>query len=626
VRSKFPFWSGVVLGCLVLCLPGAAPSQSTEPAILEGVVTALDGGQPLQGVAIHVDTRLSEPVATTDAAGRFRVEGIGPGAFRVFARREGMILAGTCEDNDDLPCADVWLPGGETVTLDLQMRRTASISGRVVDPDGVPVAGVFVGLQVYDYVSRMPGQRILRAFGPPGEAGRTDVSNCRFALAFEFGADDPDNVTRCEERALAAGLGRAITNEAGEWRLSGLTPGEYFVVVAPDRRTFEAGEWRLSGLTPGGYFVVVAPDRMTLEGCCGHTGDTAQSDEWFPVYYPGTPDPDLAEPVRVTSPAEYTGIEIGWDRFTPVRIAGSVIGLPDSAETDPFLTSFEKRVGPFDVTLHVETPDGQVAPTLGASTARSGTTGTFEVEVLPFHEYVVTAQMGNRYAGRVRVSVGDSDVEDVTLPIALPLSVRGQFLFDPPVSREAMGEVSLRFSARYAEGSMSQTSDAGPDGAFEVVSLPGWDFLVEFQGLPEGYYVDTASFGRGDPLRDLFNPTGAPGSTLLIRAASASGRIIGTVTDARGEPREGALVTLVPEGNAAGRHDLYRRVEADADGQFVLETLRPGPYRVFAWESIPQYAERNTEFLNPYLSRGRLVTVGQNGLVDVELDLIPNAF
>lgn len=570
-----------------MCLPGGTLAQSTEPAILEGVVTAFEGGQPLQGVTIHLDTRLSEPAATTDAAGRFRIEGIGPGAYRVFALREGLILAATCEDNDDLPCAEATLPGGETVRLDLVMRPTASMSGRVVDP----VAGAFVGLEVYDYASRVPGQRTMKALGPPGEPGRADISNCRFALAFEFGADDPENATRCEERALAAGLGRAITNEDGEWRLSGLTPGEYFVVVAPDRDTLGWGR--------------------------------ADADGWFPVYYPGTPDPDLAEPVRVTSPAEYTGVEIGWDRFVPVRIAGSIIGLPDS---DPFLADIEERVGPFDVSLYVAAPGGQAAPARGVSTTRSGTTGTFEVEVLPFHEYVLTAQVTNRYTGRVRVNVRDSDVVDVTLPIALPLSNPGQFVFDPPVSREAAEGVSLRFLARYAEGSMGQTSHVGQAGRFEVSQLPGWDFLIEFEGLPEGYYVDTASFGRVDPLRDLFNPTDAPGSTLLIRAASTSGRIIGKVTDSRGDPREGALVTLVPEGNDAGRHDLYRRVESDADGRFVLETLRPGPYRILAWESIPEHAERNAGFLAPYLSRGRLVTLGQNGLVEVELNVIPASF
>lgn len=396
------------------------------------------------------------------------------------------------------------------------------MSGRVIDPEGEPVAGAFVGLEVYDYASRVPGQRTMKALGPPGEPGRADISNCRFALAFEFGPDDPENATRCEERALAAGLGRAITNEDGEWRLSGLTPGEYVVVVAPDRDTLDWGR--------------------------------ADADGWLPVYYPGTPDPDLAEPVRVTSPAEYTGIEIGWDRFAPVRIAGSIIGLPDSAR-------IEERFGPFDVSLWVAAPDGQAAPTLGASTTRSGTTGTFEVEVLPFHEYVLTAQVTNRYTGRVRVNVRDSDVVNVTLPIALPLSNPGQFVFDPPVSREAAEEVSLRFSARYAEGGMGQTSHVGQDGRFEVSQLPGWDFLIEIEGLPEGYYVDTASFGRVDPLRDLFNPTDAPGSTLLIRAASTSGRIIGistggssqTPTDSSSWRRSGPAPTASSRGNRSLR-------------------------------------------------------------------------
>lgn len=110
--------------------------------------------------------------------------------------------------------------------------------------------------------------------------------------------------------------------------------------------------------------------------------------------------------------------------------------------------------------------------------------------------------------------------------------------------------------------------------------------------------------------------TGQPLSGVAIHLDTRLSEPV-AATDAGGE------VTLVPVGNEAGRHDLYRSVETDAEGRFTMSALRPGAYRVFAWATIPEYAERNAQFLAPWLGRGRFVTVNQNAVVDVELDLIP---
>jgi hypothetical protein len=239
-----------------------------------------------------------------------------------------------------------------------------------------------------------------------------------------------------------------------------------------------------------------------------------------------------------------------------------------------------------DVRLEATAPDGRPVPLRGVSTTRSGASATFEIPVLPSREYVLVASAGLRYTGRTRVSVANEDVDGVAISIRPPADVQGQILFDPPPPPGALGQVSLHFFYKGLMGSMEVESRVSPDGTFSVPGLGARDFVIEPVGLPERYYIESASFGGLDPFRNLFNPAAAPGSLLLIRAASSPGRITGRVLDARGRPFESAEVTLVPEGNQAGRHDLYRSVLTGEDGAFALETIRPGAYRVFAWRRI----------------------------------------
>lgn len=125
--------------------PGAGQRpDAAGTAGFRGFVTEAGSGLPLQGVGIHLDSRLAPPVAVTDARGQFFADGLEAAVHLVFAERPGMVFTEMCRDQFELPCMELTLRSDLILDVEMQMRRGAILSGRVEDEDGDPVAGVRV--------------------------------------------------------------------------------------------------------------------------------------------------------------------------------------------------------------------------------------------------------------------------------------------------------------------------------------------------------------------------------------------------------------------------------------------------------------------------------------------------
>ncbi|HEX4998321.1 MAG TPA: hypothetical protein VFY29_08850, partial [Terriglobia bacterium] len=83
------------------------------------------------------------------------------------------------------------------------------------------------------------------------------------------------------------------------------------------------------------------------------------------------------------------------------------------------------------------------------------------------------------------------------------------------------------------------------------------------------------------------------------------------------------LVALVPSLARRQNVTLYRTTTSDEFGAFAISGVAPGEYRVFAWETVPEHAWMNPDFMALEESHGRSVVVGASGLDDVNLKLIP---
>lgn len=105
--------------------------ELAELGAIEGIVT-LDG-QPLQRYSARVEGPTSRVVQVRDAGGRFAIDRLDAGAYRlVINTPEG---SGT---------AEVTVDPGQTATRDVVLERFVEATGRVLDLQGAPVKGAMI--------------------------------------------------------------------------------------------------------------------------------------------------------------------------------------------------------------------------------------------------------------------------------------------------------------------------------------------------------------------------------------------------------------------------------------------------------------------------------------------------
>jgi hypothetical protein len=115
-----------------------------------------------------------------------------------------------------------------------------------------------------------------------------------------------------------------------------------------------------------------------------------------------------------------------------------------------------------------------------------------------------------------------------------------------------------------------------------------------------------------------------PEFPIEITTATDPGSLSGRVLDSRQRPGTGATVVLMPDlEKRVQRADLYKTATTDETGQFVMEAIPPGDYRVFAWENVTDLAWRDPAFMREYEERGRAVRITEGARQTVELTSNP---
>src|SRR5574340_1359530 len=168
--------------------PETPQYKPEEYCTVEGLVVNAATGEPLKKAGIRLrradgGSGMRSYSATTDASGKFTIADVAPGAYRLSAQRNGFVDA-------DWNAASAFSlsPRQRMTDVSLRMLPHGVITGRVLDEDGEPVAGINVYAMRYRYPQ---GRRQLSTFG------------------------------------------EASTNDLGEYRIYGLPPGRYVLRATP---------------------------------------------------------------------------------------------------------------------------------------------------------------------------------------------------------------------------------------------------------------------------------------------------------------------------------------------------------------------------------------------------------
>lgn len=185
---------------LATSVPQPTHANLSESCTLQGVVVKAGTGEPLHKAIVQALPErarnrgndkstggLAEGgITETDAAGRFELKGLAPGEYRLMVDRNGFVNQQYGQRTPDSPGQVLSLfPGQKIPDITFRMIPAAVISGHVLDEDGEPVLWAQVAAMSYAYQN---GQCQLVNSGVPG-----------------------------------------MTNDLGEFRIFGLSPGQYIV-------------------------------------------------------------------------------------------------------------------------------------------------------------------------------------------------------------------------------------------------------------------------------------------------------------------------------------------------------------------------------------------------------------
>jgi hypothetical protein len=84
-------------------------------------------------------------------------------------------------------------------------------------------------------------------------------------------------------------------------------------------------------------------------------------------------------------------------------------------------------------------------------------------------------------------------------------------------------------------------------------------------------------------------------------------------------------VVLVPEPKLRDRDDAFKETTSDQYGRFLIKTIEPGNYKLFAWEDVEPGEYMDPEFLKQFDDRGREIHIREGSRESADLKLIPAA-
>jgi Carboxypeptidase regulatory-like domain len=373
----------------------------------------------------------------------------------------------------------------------------------------------------------------------------------------------------------------------------------------------DRGEYRVFGLPAGRYLlrasVPGAPLSRPLE--TGALVPEAQ-DPYAAVYYPGVIEVDSASPVSLAEGSELADVDFRLRKVRAVTVRGHM-----ASPAEKFSTS--------QVQVVLAHNEGNVASYIDrASAFIDPTTGKFEVRgVSPGSYLLVASQLssGRPLGGRVPVEVSATAApEDVTVALAPAFDITGSVEVEG-VARGSVPGLTVRLLP--AEGlalGPQPASKVASDGSIRLAGVtPGlWTLIID--SLPEGLWIKTESFASSEVVAGDFNVGESARGQLRIVLANNGAQIFGTVTvDA--QPCRATIVLAPAAPELRGSHQLYRITNSTEHGAFTLKGVRPGSYKVFAFQEIEPFDWFDPEQLKIVEAMGEPITVvaGENALKDL---------
>jgi hypothetical protein len=387
--------------------------------------------------------------------------------------------------------------------------------------------------------------------------------------------------------------------------------------------TDDSGEYRLSRIPPGDYYIGVTP----------HTRPVATGIQGGKTFYPGVTTITDAAIIAIRGGEDLARMDIGIRTTTSFRISGQVTSyapVPTDRRGLPLPVSAALML----VNRDTNTPtDWSGAMRVVGNVALAPASGQFVVNVEPgsYDLFARVVDPGSSHGtawGTTAVEVRDRDVHGLEIIVNRGADLRGglRLAGNARVPENVRVVLTPEGSARKIpqyQSVAARTATVGPDGDFLIAGVPAGRFRVALTGLsPDLYIADVRRDGQSvfDTGFDIGGNSPDPIEIVVSTGASA---VTGAVLKSPLKPFAATTVALIPEQTRRENRTLYLSATTDVSGRFKIQGVAPGSYKLFAWESISPNAFLNSGFLSKFEERGHLIQVDQNSAVEMDLTVIP---
>jgi uncharacterized protein (DUF2141 family) len=536
---------------------GAPRPLPVGTASIAGTVVNDVTGKPVRRVTIRLtggDAGLRLTAVTGDD-GRFVFTDLPANRYTINASRPSFVATAYGARRPGRPGTPVAVVDGQARTdLVIRLLPGGVITGTVRGQTGEPLPGarVIALRQAFSYTN---GERTLQ----PGNTG----------------------------------LG-AIADDRGEYRIFGLSPDAYFVVVmngltltrnSSELRmtTAEEIEWATRQLQ--GSAVAGAPSAPPAPGA---------AIDYAPVFYPGSPTQAGASSVEVKAGDTRSGIDVIVDATPTASILGTVV--PVNGEPLPGVM--------VNVIAHDTIPGVPFSGFGSARVDRSGkfvsaglVPGTYTVAVRALPGPAGPSAQTSAMFGTATVFINGQDVE-TTVTFQTGVSISGRIALDesqtnPPNMNTIRVSLSPIASKVPTLGVAAVPVDAS--GRFTIKGVTPGRYRLS-PNLPTGWRARSATLQGVDWLDENVEIGAADVEGVELRLTDRQTEIAGALLDATDRPAQDFFI-IVYASDSKYWGPLSRRVQMTrpgSDGRYKVANLPPGDYYIAALTDVEQ-----NEWLDP---------------------------
>jgi hypothetical protein len=533
-------------------VPNTVRDNQTEKvgtSTLAGRVVSAETGKPLRRALVRVsspETPQGRSVST-DADGRWQLKSLPAGNYRVSVSKGGFVDVSYGQKRPFEAGKTLDLAEGQVIEkVDVSLPRAGVITGQVLDEFGEPVTGARVTAMRYRYIG---GQRRLFPMGP-GDA----------------------------------------TDDIGQYRLHGLSPGEYFVCAS-----------MMTGLMFG-----QSDDRMG----------------YAPTFYPATAVQAEAQRVPVTVGQETQQINVSMARTRIANISGRAV----SASGKPIFRGM-LMLGSLGTSGSTPTMIGTSLKPDGTFLFSNITPGEYRVQVQHSpnsDEMIISSQTATEF-GSVSVTITDRDVTDLVVVTSAGARASGRVIFEqdakPPIAPQALNLVAVpvEFGAMGLNGAVRLRED----WSFEALGLADRR-RFRVSNPPQGWYLKSVTH-QGTDITDtgLEFKEGQNVSGVEIVLTQHVTELSGDVQDSRGRALTDYVVVAFSSDNSKWGYQsrFVRAARPNQEGRFSIKGLPSDDYLIVALDYLEAGEESDPEQLEKWKTIGTTIRVAEGNAKVLTLKL-----